>query len=84
MKWLIHNLPKVMNHHLGILPLLEGMSGCRGVGGLGTTTSNPGSCRVRAAVESVVVFHLMPSLTSTLEKVEMLSTFVSVLVKREN
>ncbi|XP_045135227.1 DNA polymerase theta-like [Portunus trituberculatus] len=68
----------VMNHHLGSLPLLEGMSGCRGLGGLGTTISNPGSCRVRAAVESVIVFHLMPSLTSTLEKLEMLSSFVEV------
>ncbi|KAK8400534.1 hypothetical protein O3P69_003295 [Scylla paramamosain] len=68
----------VMNHHLGSLPLLEGMNGCRGLGGLGITTSNPGSCRVRAAVESVIVFHLMPSLTSRLEKMEMLPSFVEV------
>ena len=67
-----------MNHNLASLPLLEGVGGSRGLGGLGTTPSNPGSCRVRAAVESVVVFHLTQSLMSKLKEVEMLQSFVSV------
>lgn len=65
-----------MNHHLPSFPLLEGVDGCRGQGGLGTTTTNPGSSRVRAAVESVIVFHLTPVITSQLKEVEMLQSFV--------
>lgn len=70
-----------MNHHLLSLPLLESVVGCRGLGGLGTTTDNPGSSRVRAAVESVIVFHLTPALTSQLRELEMLKAFVSTMKK---
>lgn len=72
-----------MNHHLLSLPLLESVVGCRGLGGLGTTTGNPGSSRVRAAVESVIVFHLTPALTSQLRELKMMKSFVSTIKEKK-
>lgn len=66
-----------MNHNLESLPLLEGIGSSWGLDSLGVNTKNPGSCRVRAATESIVVYHLMAVLRGELQELGMLQSFVS-------
>ncbi|KAI8521187.1 hypothetical protein Bbelb_009410 [Branchiostoma belcheri] len=47
--------------------LLQGLGGCFGVGSLAMTVQNPGSGRMRAALECVLTFHLMEELDRLLE-----------------
>nr|XP_053647287.1 DNA polymerase theta-like [Cherax quadricarinatus] len=68
----------VMKHSLENLPLLEGVGSSLGLSSLGVNTNNPGSCRVRAATESVAVYHLMTALKVQLENLGMLRAFKDV------
>ncbi|XP_042229545.1 DNA polymerase theta-like isoform X2 [Homarus americanus] len=72
----IYNL--VMNYSAESLPLLEGVGSSWGLASLGVNTNNPGSCRVRAATESVVVYHLMAALRVQLQELGMLQSFEDV------
>ncbi|XP_071543746.1 DNA polymerase theta-like [Panulirus ornatus] len=68
----------VMSHNLESLPLLKGIGSSWGLESLGVNTKNPGSCRVRAATESVVVFHLMAALRMKLQELGMLQSFTDI------
>lgn len=68
---------KVMTHNLESLPLLEGVGSSWGLASLGVNDKNPGSCRVRAATEAVVVYQLMHEMRRQLKEIGMLQAFVS-------
>lgn len=66
-----------MNYNMESLPLLEALGSSWGLASLGVNTGNSGSCRVRAATECVVVYHLMTQLRGKLQELGMLQSFVS-------
>ncbi|XP_063592844.1 DNA polymerase theta-like [Penaeus indicus] len=68
----------VMTHDLESLPLLEGVGSSWGLASLGVNDKNPGSCRVRAATEAVVVYQLMRRMRCQLKEIGMLQAFEEV------
>ncbi|XP_010140554.1 PREDICTED: DNA polymerase theta, partial [Buceros rhinoceros silvestris] len=72
----LHNM--VANFLPSELPLLEGVGTGQGVQSLGLSASEDHSGRYRAAVESVLIFHVMNQLHSELWKKDLIDVFSKV------